>query len=115
MAKASRIIRLVRNDYGESITWNLTDRSTGDAIDLTNATAAIMYFRAKNGTTILASPSVSLVAPLTAGQVRLTIPSGMTNQEPGFYEGEIQITLTGGGFKTVYDLVQFQIREDVGP
>jgi hypothetical protein len=112
---ASKVIRLVRNDYGDALTWTLTQRETGAVVDLTNASTVKMYFRAKGGTTILATLTLSIVAPATSGQVRLVWPISTLNQTPGFYEGEIEITLVAGGTKTLNDLQQFYIREDVGP
>ena len=35
-----------------------------------------------------------------------------TFAEPGVYEGEIEITFSGGGVQTLFDLIKFNVRGD---
>lgn len=110
---ARKITRLVREDSGGQWSVLLTDKRSGQPIDLSNATGAVMYLRKKGTTTVLATINMVIEAPATQGLLSLHWP--VISYEPGHYEGEIAIALTGGGTQTVYDLQRFYIREDVGP
>lgn len=109
----TKITRLVQGDSGAEWSVDLTDKETGLPIDLTDATGAVMYFRAKGTETVLATINMVVESPATAGHLSLVWPT--LSYDKGHYEGEIEIALTGGGKQTVYDLFRFYIREDVGP
>lgn len=110
---ARKITRLVRDDSGGQWSVELVDKRSGLPIDLSNATGAVMYLRKKGTTTVLATINMVIESPATSGVLSLVWP--LLNYEPGHYEGEIAIALTGGGTQTVYDLQRFYIRDDVGP
>lgn len=121
-------IKLVQGDTKPAIICALTDEKTGAAIGL-NSTTVRMYFRAAETTDILATLVGTLLPGFvqTDGTIITTSPYntlgaggrvqfnwGTTdlNQEPGNYEGEIEITFNDGTKQTVYDVLKFKLRED---
>ena len=105
-------IKLVQNDTGPQIQLTLTDETTGLPIDLTSATVTL-HFRASGSDTVLFD-RVCFVNPATAstGVAVVIWQSGDLNQDPGAYEGEIEIVFPTGMRQTVYDLLKFTIRGD---
>jgi hypothetical protein len=110
-----RTLYVTTNDYGFESPFTLNDDESGSPIDLTNATGISAYMRAKGGTSVLTTITVTIVAA-TLGQVKITWPqAALQNRDPGWYELEVEIALTGGGRVTVFDLVPVYVRDEVGP
>lgn len=104
-------IKLVRNDTGPQISLTLTNESTGAAIDLTSATATL-HFRAVGGDTLF-SRALTIPAPTAAQGVAIIVwLAGDLDRPAGYYEGEVEVVLSGGMRQTVYDALQFRIRDD---
>lgn len=108
-------IKLVQGDTRPQVRLTLTDDTTGEAIDLSGATVTL-HFRAVGGTSLLFSRQ-ALVNPQEAslGKAIVVWQSGDLNVDPGEYEGEVEIYWSNTGARqTVYDLLKFRVREDVG-
>lgn len=104
-------IKLVQGDRNRpQIKAIVTDENTGAVIDLTGATA-LLKFRAVGATTLQASITGYITAPLL-GEVVFLMSQQALAGEPGDYEGEIEITYANGDIQTVYDLLKFKVRED---
>lgn len=106
----SDIIKLVQGDTLPVITVTITDEFTGAAIDVTGATV-VVKFRAANTTTVLTTLACTLVTP-ASGIVSFSFPSPALDVAAGLYEGEVQVTFSGGGIQSAYDLLKFRVRED---
>ena len=104
-------INLVRNDTGPQIQLTLYDAQTGSPLVLTGA-SAVLHFRAVGSTTLLFSRALTIPSA-TAAQGLAVIAWGATdlNQPAGDYEGEVEVTFATGMRQTVYDTLQFRIRE----
>lgn len=110
-----RTLYVTSNDYGFDTPFTLLDRETGDPIDLTNTAGVTGYFRAKGGTSVLTTITLTTVSA-TDGQVKIVWPqAALQNRDPGWYELEVELALTGGGRVTVYDLIPIYVRDEVGP
>jgi hypothetical protein len=108
-------IKLVQGDTYPQIRVTLTDENSGDPIDLTGATVTL-HFRAAGGATLLFSRG-GFVNPATATQgIAIFIwQEGDLNVPAGEYEGEVEIYWSNTGARqTVYDLLKFRVREDIG-
>lgn len=105
------IIKLVRNDTAPQLRLTLTNSQTGAAINLTGATVTL-HFRAVNTTTLLLSRNAVVQSPPTAGIAILIWQSGDLDRPPGEYEGEIEVTLQDGTVETLFNPLQFVIREE---
>jgi hypothetical protein len=106
----SDVIKLVRNDNRPEITLTLRDESTDAVINLTGTEA--VKFRKKGTTTVLATLSCTHVTDGTDGKTRFKFSGAALDVDAGNYEGEIEITFAGGDKQTVYDTLQFKVREE---
>lgn len=122
-------IQLVKGDTRPIIVASCTDEKTKAPIDLTGATAKLL-FRATNSTTLKDTLTGTLLAGIekSDGSISYTSPydvagSGGRVQFPmnantldtaGNFEGEIELTFADGGKQTVYKKLQFVVRGDFG-
>jgi hypothetical protein len=119
----SDTLNLVVGDTLPELTLRLKDKNTAASgavldednsdtwapIDITGATVRLRIRQL--GETTLADTRTCSVTDGTNG-VCATDFSTTTFSAAGQYEGEIEITFSGGGKQTVYDLVKFKIRDD---
>ncbi len=120
----SETLKLVAGDTLPELTLTLKDSNTAAAgqtlddnnsvtwapIDLGGATVRLRL-REVGSTTVSSTLTCSLVGDGSAGQVVTNFPTGTLANE-GTYEGEIEITHSGGGIQTVYDLIKLKVRGD---
>lgn len=106
------VIKLVRNDTRPALVCTITDATTGDPIVLTGATCKLK-FRKVNTTTLVATLTGTLVDAVN-GVVEFYWASEPTSLEgdPGQYEGEVEVTFQDGQVQTVFDTLNFIIRQD---
>lgn len=104
-------IKLVRNDTAPQLRLALTDSQTGGAIDLTGATVTL-HLRAVNTTTLLLTRNAVIQSPETAGIAILAWQAGDLDLDAGDYEGEIEVTLADGTVETLFNPLQFTLREE---
>ena len=103
-------IKLVRNDTGPQLRLTLTDSLTGSVVDLTGATVTL-HLRAVDTTTVLLSRNATIAAPLT-GVAVIAWQATDLDLAAGEYEGEVETLLASGLRETIFDPLQFTIRED---
>lgn len=104
-------IKLVRNDTGPQLRLTLTDSLTGSAVDLTGATVTL-HLRAIDTTTVLVSRNATITAPATNGIAVIVWLTADLDLAAGEYEGEVETVLASGLRETIFDLLQFTVRED---
>ena len=104
-------IQLVQGDTGPQIKADIT--RDGSAEDLTGATAVLRFRKKKTDTVLFTLSSVSNSDQLAAGELYFVFSSGQLDLAEGFYEGEIEI-VSSGVRETVYEVVDFFLREDFG-
>lgn len=104
-------IKLVRNDTGPQLRFTLTDSLTGAATDLTGATVTL-HLRAVDTTTVLLSRNATIPAPTTSGVAVIAWQTTDLDIAAGEYEGEVEIVLASTLRETIFDLLQFTVRED---
>jgi hypothetical protein len=103
-------IKLVRDDTGPQLRLTLTDSLTGSAVDLTGATVTL-HLRAVDTTTVLVSRNATITSPLT-GVAIIAWQATDLDLDAGEYEGEVETVLASGLRETIFDLLQFTVRED---
>lgn len=103
-------IKLVRDDTGPQLRLTLTDSLTGNAVDLTGATVTL-HLRAVDTTTVLVSRNATITSPLT-GVAIIAWQATDLDLDAGEYEGEVETVLASGLRETIFDLLQFTVRED---
>lgn len=107
------MIYLVKNDNGTQVECIITRDNTGDPVDLTGATARLK-FRKKRTTTILFTLTniTDEQVDLEAGQAVFVFSAGNLDLDAGFYEGEVEVTFPDLDIETVYEIINFQVRDD---
>ena len=113
----SDVIHLVQGDTLPSVTFALYDERvdplgniTQVPVDLTDTAVARLKFR-QSGATALTDVLVGQVlAPAALGNVTFTWTALSLAGSPGQYEGEIELTQSGGAVFTVYDIQKFKVR-----
>lgn len=104
-------IKLVRGDTAPQIRLTLTDEVSGLPINLLSNTVTL-HFRAVGSTTVLFSRAALINPDLAAaGICVISWETSDLNQEPGDYEGEIEIIRSNGSRETLYDILKFRLRE----
>ena len=114
MATENGTIKVVQGDSKPNITVTLTDEITGNAVDVSDPnTSVAVYFR-KRGTTTLLSTIACTKTDAVNGIVSFDFSGGVLDVDAGLYEGEIEVDFDGLT-QTVYDVLKFRVREDIGP
>lgn len=90
-------------------TLDSEDSTTWAAINITGATVKLRL-RAAGSTTLTDTRTCTV----TSGSNGTCVTSFSTSSFPsaGVYEGELEITFSGGGIQTVNDLIKFKVRDD---
>lgn len=105
------VIKLVQNDNLPEITLTLTDKQTGNPVDLSAATTFVVVRFRKVGTTSPVDVLPCSKVNGAAGMVRFGFPLDTLDVAAGNYQGEIAIDFNGQ-ILTVFDLLNFTIRAD---
>ena len=116
-------IKLVVGDTLPELNFTLKDSNTaasGQTLDSEdsdtwapiNITGGTVRLRIREvGSTPVASTITMTITGAAAGECKTVFPSG-TWTASGTYEGEVELTTSGGGVQTVQDLVKFVVRDD---
>lgn len=117
--------RLVQGDTAPSINLVITDRSSGEPIDLTGATV-IVKFREVGAAIVKATLSCDLLTgyveedgtiittppydvPGAGGRLRMNW-SLTALDDAGEFEAEVEATFSNNQIQTAYDLLKFTVR-----
>ena len=116
-------IKLVVGDTLPELNFTLKDSNTaasGQTLDPEdsdtwapiNITGGTVRLRIREiGSTTVASTITMAITGASVGECKTVFPSG-TWTASGTYEGEVELTTSGGGVQTVQDLVKFVVRDD---
>ncbi len=107
------MIYLVRNDNGSQLECRLTRDDSDVPVDLTDAVAKLR-FRKKGTSTVIFTLNNITVAPvdLPQGQALFQFSAANLNLQPGLYEGEVEVTFNNSNIETVYETIDFKVRDD---
>lgn len=105
-------IKIVQGDSGPQIQATLTRSDTGDAENLTGATIKL-HFRKKGATTVLFSlDGINVGDNYENGIVIFSFGSNDLDLSAGKYEGEIEVVASAGTRESIYETLEFVLRED---
>ena len=90
-------------------TLDSEDSETWRPIDLPGATVRVRIREV--GTTTVKSTLTCTISDASNGVVATGFPTG-TWDAAGTFEGEVEMTTSGGGIQTVNDLIRFKVRDD---
>jgi hypothetical protein len=107
------MIYLVKDDNGSQVECIITRENTGEPVNLTGATARLK-FRKKRTTTVLFTLTNITIAPadLPAGQALFQFSAANLDLAAGLYEGEVEVTFPNSSIETIYEIIDFQVRDD---
>jgi len=102
----------VQGDTGPQIKVTLVDDDTNSPTNLSGATVTL-HFRAVGETTLLFSRQLYVASGTeSTGIAILQWQTNDLNQQPGTYEGELEVVRAGGLRETIFETLRFRIRED---
>jgi hypothetical protein len=105
-------IFIVQGDTGPDIKITLTREDTGEVENLSGASVA-MHFRRKNRDNVLFTlTGGGTVQEAEQGVVIFAFNGSQLDQVPGEYEGEVEVVYDSGQRETIYESIDFVIRED---
>ncbi len=119
----SDTIKLVTGDTLPELTFTLKDSNTaasGQSLDVNNSdtwapinvTGATVKLRLRElGSTTVKTTLTCTITNGSEGKVATDFPAG-TLDTAGTFEGELELTFSGGGKQTVQDLIKFKVRSD---
>lgn len=105
-------IFLVQGDTAPQIKATITRSDTGTAEDLTNTTIKLHFRKALTTTLLFSMTGSHTGVDATAGEVVFNFSSGQLDIDAGHYEGEIEVVFNSGTRETVYETLNFFLRED---
>jgi|TARA_B100000085_G_scaffold105451_1_gene96055 hypothetical protein len=107
------IIQVVKGDTGPHLRATVTRSDTGGAF--VGTSNCILKIRKKATTTVISTISLDVASSnLATGTLVFPLSSFLTdnNTVEGFYEGEITFTLADATTMSVFELIDFKVRED---
>ena len=109
------IIQVVKGDPGPQLKATVTRSDTGAAF--VGSGTINLRIRKKGTTTIISTIAVdTATSSISSGILNFPLSAFLTNSstEEGFYEGEIEFTLSDGSIMSVFELIDIKVREDFG-
>jgi len=103
---------LVQSDIGTQIKATITREDDGTAVDFSDATVRLKFRKKGSTTTLFTLTSIAVGDDPADGVAIFAFGSGNLDIDPGYYEGEIEATFTGGNIESVYEVLEFFVRED---
>ena len=103
---------LVQSDVGNQIKATVTREDTGDLVDLSDATVRLKFRKKGSGTVLFTLTSIAIGEDPSDGVAIFAFASGNLDIDPGNYEGEIEAAFDDGRIESVYETLDFFVRED---
>lgn len=107
------IIELVKDDNGTQIECIITRDNTGLPVDLTGAVARLKFRKKRSATVLFTLTNITEESvDLEEGQAIFQFSSANLALDAGSYEGEVEVTFANANIETVYEIINFQVRDD---
>jgi len=104
--------KLVQGDTGPQIRAVITRDDTGDVVDMSGATVRLRFRRKGTETVLFTLTAIDVGQNLQEGVAIFAFTEGDLDLPAGSYEGELEITFPDSNIETVYELLEFDLRED---
>ena len=103
---------LVKNDTAANVHATITRQDTGLAVDLSGATT-VLKFKKRGGTSVLSTLTAQNSGTnLANGIAKFNFSGSQLNVDAGNYVGEIQATFGDGTIESVYEQLDFFVRDE---
>lgn len=105
---------LVQGDTGPQLKITLVREDTGLPVDISEATTRFKFRRVGTDVILTTLESVASAEDGANGIALFVWDQGDLDQPPGKYEAEVEVSFTQGigEIETVYETLQFTLRED---
>ena len=108
----TEIFKLVQGDTAPQIKVTLTREDTGLVEDLTGATVSLHFKKKGTSTVLFTITGQNTPQEEVAGVAYFVFSSGQLNLDAGNYVGEVEVVFQTGVRETVYEIIDFVLRED---
>lgn len=105
-------INLVQGDTGPQIKITCTREDSGETIDMSGGTVRLKVRKRGASTLAFTLTALDVGTNLADGIAIFAFGENDLDVAPGYYEGEIEITLSDSTVETVYETLEFFVRED---
>lgn len=103
---------LVQGDTGPQIKVTVTRDETGELVDMTGATVYLKLRKKPSNVVLLTLTATNVGTNLAEGVAIFVFSDGDLDIEPGNYDGEVEINFGDGTRETIYETLDFFVRED---
>jgi len=105
-------INLVQGDTGPQIKVTVTREDTGAAVDMSGGTVRLKVRKRGSSTLAFTLLALDTGTNLENGIALFTFNTGDLDVPPGNYQGEVEITFEDSTVETIYETLDFFVRED---
>jgi hypothetical protein len=105
-------INLVQGDTGPQIKVTVTREDTGTAVDMSGGTVRLKVRKRGSATLSFTLVATDVGDNLQEGVAIFAFSDGDLDIDPGNYQGEIEITFSDSTIETIYETLDFFVRED---
>lgn len=109
----SGVINLVQGDTGPQIKSTLTRSDTGSVIDISSATAKLHFRKANSSTNLFSLTNSASSSDKQNGICIFVFTGDDLDLSAGDYQGEIEVVFSDSTRETVYEIIEFNLREDI--
>jgi len=107
------MIYLVKDDNGSQLQCLLTREDTDLPINLAGAVARLKFRKKRTKDILFTLTNITaLDVDLAGGEALFQFSASNLNLPAGVYEGEVEITFGNSNIETVYELIEFTVRDD---
>ena len=107
-------IKIVSGDSDQILSLNISEFPSGSKIDLTGGSVSFK-FRKVGTTNTLFTKAGTIGSGGASGDCSVLLASAdLVGLTAGDYEAEVEVTQANGTRQTVFDPVEFRVREDFG-
>lgn len=104
---------LVKGDTGPQVKLTVTRQDTGAAVDCRGT--PIMRIRRRGSTSVSFSlTATDIGSNRENGILIFAFGNQLASLEPGQYEGEVQITFSDGSIESIFERIDFVVRDQFG-
>tara|TARA_R110000822_G_scaffold288253_1_gene409481 strand:- start:1978 stop:2304 length:327 start_codon:yes stop_codon:yes gene_type:complete len=102
---------LVQNDNGAQVKVTVTREDTGAVVNLSGSTV-VLKFKRRNTPNLLSSIVAEVLSDFENGEAIFNFNASALDIASGDYVGEVEVTFNTGAIETVFEELEFVVRED---
>tara|TARA_R100000426_G_C4816448_1_gene108630 strand:- start:862 stop:1194 length:333 start_codon:yes stop_codon:yes gene_type:complete len=103
---------LVQGDTGPQVQVNLTRADTGSAVDCSGSTCTMKVRARGSDSTLFTLTAANSGTNFQNGILTFAFGNNLASIDAGTYEGEVNVVFSDGSIETVFEVVDFVVRDD---